>query len=171
MGYVYIAGAGSRGVTMAKYLTYLNKDVEIKAYLYDNDEKNPTEIEGVPVLNISKKVYLNNEYPVYIATRGVNQEKLKNSLKLYGMKEIIPVDVQLDMEYRNAFIKKYYQSIGKRYNKILYNPNETGKDNAGYTSCIYVASSAFDGELKDRDWENALEAGGEFEGSYKIIIE
>lgn len=163
MGYVYIAGAGSRGVTMAKYLTYLDKDVEIKAYLYDNDEKNPMEIEGVPVLNISKKVYLNNEYPVYIATRGVNQEKLKNSLKLYGMKEIIPVDVQLDMEYRNAFIKKYYQSIGKRYNKILYNPNEAGKDNAGYTSCIYVASSAFDGELKEKykkeEYEKVIQVG------------
>ena len=26
-------------------------------------------------------------------------------------------------------------------------------------------------ELKDRDRENALEAGGEFEASYKIIIE
>ena len=77
----------------------------------DNDEKNPTEIEGVPVLDISKKVYLNNEYPVYIATRGVNQEKLKNSLKLYGIKKIIPVDVQLDMKFRNAFIEKYYRSI------------------------------------------------------------
>ena len=32
-------------------------------------------------------------------------------------------------------------------------------------------SERFDGELKDRDWENALEAGGEFEASYKIIIE
>lgn len=32
-------------------------------------------------------------------------------------------------------------------------------------------SERFDGELKDRDWENALEAGGEFEALYKIIIE
>ena len=32
-------------------------------------------------------------------------------------------------------------------------------------------SERFDGELKDRDWENTLEAGGEFEASYKIIIE
>ena len=145
MRYVYIAGAGSRGVTMAKYLTYLDNDVEIKAYLYDNDEKNPTEIEGVPVLDISKKVYLNNEYPVYIATRGVNQEKLKNSLKLYGIKKIIPVDVQLDMKFRNAFIEKYYRSIGKQYSKISYNQNEDSRDDTGYTGCIYVASSAFDG--------------------------
>ena len=163
MGYVYIAGAGSRGVTMAKYLTYLDKDVEIKAYLYDNDEKNPMEIEGVPVLNISKKVYLNNEYPVYIATRGVNQEKLKNSLKLYGMKKIIPVDVQLDMKFRNAFIEKYYQSIGKQYSKISYNQNEDSGDDTGYTGCIYVASSAFDGELKEKykkeEYEKVIQVG------------
>ena len=163
MRYVYIAGAGSRGVTMAKYLTYLDNDVEIKAYLYDNDEKNPTEIEGVPVLDISKKVYLNNEYPVYIATRGVNQEKLKNSLKLYGIKKIIPVDVQLDMKFRNAFIEKYYRSIGKQYSKISYNQNEDSRDDTGYTGCIYVASSAFDGELKEKyekeEYEKVIQVG------------
>ena len=32
-------------------------------------------------------------------------------------------------------------------------------------------SEIFDGELKDRDWENTLVAGAEFEASYKIIVE
>ena len=32
-------------------------------------------------------------------------------------------------------------------------------------------SEIFDGELKDRDWENTLAAGAEFEASYKIIVE
>ena len=31
-------------------------------------------------------------------------------------------------------------------------------------------SEVFDGELKDRDWENTLEAGGEFAVSYKITV-
>lgn len=171
MRYVYIAGAGSRGVTMAKYLTYLNKDVKIKAYLYDNDEKNPAEIEGIPVLNISKKVNLNEGYPVYIATRMVNQERLKHSLKSYGMKKIIPVDVHMDMKFRNAFIQKYYESIGKQYNKIFYKQNADSKynkkdfdlNNSGYTSCIYVASSSFDGELKEKykkkEYEKVIQVG------------
>jgi len=86
MRYVYIAGAGSRGVTMAKYLTYLDNDVEIKAYLYDNDEKNPTEIEGVPVLDISKEVYLNNEYPVYSNQRS-ESGKIKKFFKIIWNKK------------------------------------------------------------------------------------
>ena len=32
-------------------------------------------------------------------------------------------------------------------------------------------SEIFDGELKDRDWENTLAAGEEFEASYRIIVE
>lgn len=168
MKYVYIAGAGSRGVTMAKYLTYLDKNIKIKAYLYNNDEYNPAEIDGIPVLNISREANLNKEYPVYIATRWVNQKKLINSLRAYDMKEILPVDVDMDMKFRNAFIKKYYKSIGRVYNKISYYENEDNmislnREYKGYTGCIYVASSSFDGELKEKydkkEYEKVIQVG------------
>ena len=32
-------------------------------------------------------------------------------------------------------------------------------------------SEIFEGELKDRDWENTLAAGEEFEASYRIVVE
>lgn len=73
------------------------------------------------------------------------------------------MDVQLDMKFRNAFIEKYYRSIGKQYSKISYNQNEDSRDDTGYTGCIYVASSAFDGELKEKykkeEYEKVIQVG------------
>ena len=73
--------------------------------------------------------------------------------------------------------KKKKPHISLEFNSplvALWSPTKTHPD------CPFVCiepwygrcdSERFDGELKDRDWENALEAGGEFEASYKIIIE
>lgn len=161
---IYIAGAHSRGQTMGYYLKYLHHDTEILAYLYDNDEENPSEIDGVPVIYIDDKSILNTSCPVYIGTRGVNQGHLTDTLKKCGMKNIIPVDVKLDLDTRNAFLTKYYASIGRDYNKIDdFHLSEDYREETNSTACVYVANSAFDKPLIDKyslkDYEKIIQVG------------
>lgn len=115
MSKIYIFGAHSRAQTLGVYLTKLNEDLEIAAYLVNNDEANDTEINGVPVLHIDNSVILNTSIPVYIGTRGVNHPKIIEELKSVGFKEWIPLTVDLDMSLRNEFIRKFYAEQGKKF--------------------------------------------------------
>lgn len=67
---IYIVGAHSRARTLGVYLTKIEPDIRIKAYLYDNDEPNMDNIEGVPVIRFDENTSLETEYPVYLGTRG-----------------------------------------------------------------------------------------------------
>lgn len=161
---VYIAGAHSRGTTMGHYLQYLNPSVKIMAYLYDNDEENPLEINGVPVIKINEKSKLDTECLVYLGIRGVNHVHLTETLTKCGMKHIIPVDMQLDLEIRNRYLKKYYASIRREYLKIdelNVSGNQTDKENKSV--CVYVASSAFDKPLQNsytlEEYEKKIQVG------------
>ncbi|MBE5899981.1 MAG: DUF4422 domain-containing protein [Lachnospiraceae bacterium] len=112
MSKIYIAGAHSRAQTVAHYLTYLDNTIEIIAYLYDNDEDNPTEVNGIPVMKISGDTLLDTSCRVYLGVRGVNVEHLFNTLSECGMKDIVPVDADLDMKLRNDYLEKYYDEQG-----------------------------------------------------------
>ena len=149
MSKIYIAGAHSRGTTTGFYLKYLDPYVEIVSYLYDNDEDNPTEIDGVPVIKIDENTKLEVDYPVYLGVRGIHREKLAVTLRRIGMKHIIPVDVKLDMELRNRFLGKFFAENNRKFDKILdYAQEKITPSSAGLKPCtIYVASSAFDHEL------------------------
>lgn len=158
---IYIAGAHSRGQTLGKYITYLYPEVNILAYLYDNDESNPTEINGIPVIHIDTHFNLNTNCPVYLGTRGVNHQHLSETLKCCGMQHIIPVDVQLDLDIRNAYLKKYYESIGRKFTKIDDLNSLEEKENK--TTCIYVAVSVFDKPLQEnleiKSYEKTIQVG------------
>jgi hypothetical protein len=146
---IYIAGAHSRAITTGYYLKYLDPSTEIIAYLYDNDEDNPTAVDGVPVLKITTESKLDIDVPVYLGMRGVNQEHITKTLQACGMKHIIPVDVKLDMDLRNRYLTKYFAENNRKYDKIYnYNTDEDSSmsDNTKQTT-IYVANSAFDKAL------------------------
>lgn len=113
---VYIAGAHSRGRTLRTYLEYLYPNVLVEAFLVDDMSENTEMADGLPVLLIGN--HLHTDYPVYIGTRGVNHPKLISGLKAAGMREIIPVTVDLDIRLRNAFMQKYMQSEGKEFQLI-----------------------------------------------------
>lgn len=160
---IYIAGAHSRGITMGHYLTYLDPSIKILAYLYDNDEENPKEVNKVPVIKIDKNSQLDTECTVYIGTRGANFESITNTLTKCGMKKIIPVDPKLDLDIRNAYLKKYYQSVGREYLKI---DDFTAKESCTGNQLkerIYVAGSAFDRPLQEKyilaDYEKLIQVG------------
>lgn len=136
---IYIVGAHSRARTLGVYLTKIYPDIRIKAYLYDNDEINADDIEGVPVIYFDESTLLETEFPVYLGTRGVYHSVLMKKLKQMGMKDIIPVTPQLDMELRNRFLTLYYAEMGRRYDKFDY---------ISESACIYVVRSALDKPLQ-----------------------
>ena len=148
MSKIYIAGAHSRGITTGYYLTYLDSSIEIEAYLYDNDEDNPTEIDGVPVLKIDENSSLDVDTPVYLGLRGINQEHITETLCKCGMNHIIPVDVKLDMELRNQYLTKYFASKNRKYDKIYELP--AGEHETKTSVGIYVANSINDQPLINR---------------------
>lgn len=150
---IYIAGAHSRAQTLAAYISYLYPQTVIEAYLVDNEEENAKSINGIPVIHLDKVDALNTGYPVFIATRGVYHDKIKAVLKKYGIREIYPVTVELDMKIRNAYLRKYFADIGRKFVKIddlecntqdsrLY--NVTKETNAR----VYVAKSESDKKLE-----------------------
>ncbi|MCM1235552.1 MAG: DUF4422 domain-containing protein [Ruminococcus flavefaciens] len=136
---VYIVGAHSRARTLGVYLTKLDSDTKIRAYLYDNDEPNADSIDGIPVIRFDENTLLETDLPVYLGTRGIYHAALTEKLRYMGMKEIIPITPQLDMELRNRFLTLYYAEMGRNYDKF---------DSMSESACIYVARSVLDKPLK-----------------------
>lgn len=110
---IYIAGAHSRGRTLRVYLEYLYHDLEVEAFLVDDMSENAEMVDGLPVRLIGQG--LHTEYPVYLGMRGVNHEKVAGELRDAGMKEIIPVTVELDRKLRNEYVRRYEQEKGRTF--------------------------------------------------------
>lgn len=156
---IYIFGAHSRGRTAAHYLCYLNPRLSVEAYLYDNDEENETSVDGIPVIHIDENTKLNTEYPVYIGTRGVFHPAIIENLQRLGMKDIRPITVDVDLELRNAYLKKYYASIGRNFLKI----NDLQRSGESLSTRVYVAKSIYDKQLVDeyslQEYEKEIQVG------------
>lgn len=151
----YIAGASSRSRTARIYLEYLNPDMKISAFLVSPEmTDNDPVVDGVPVLPITVATSeINPELPVYLGTRGVNHPKLEVELREIGFTNIISVTMQLDSDLRNAYLSKFFAENGREFVRMdmlqVSSDDSKGADDADKTACIYVASSVFDGELKD----------------------
>lgn len=174
---IYIFGAHSRAQTLAVYLQYLNANLEVEAFLYDNEELNCEWIGEIPVICLDKKRKLHVEYPVYIGTRGIYHEKLIRMLEEIGFKKIYPVTVELDMQLRNAYLEKYFASIGREFIKLEQlkdgTSSERGNDwrlskgEVSARSClrgkIYVVKSGLDQPLQQEyqlaPYEEPIQAG------------
>lgn len=163
MNKVYIYGAHSRAQTLGAYLTFIHPECEVLAYIYDNDETNPSNVSEVPVLRWSENIDLIKDVPIYIGTRGVFHRAITDRLKKYGMEKIIPVDAKMDMELRNQYLSKFYASIGKKFEKITPEEGATQGENEGNNAVIYVANSAFDKELTQsyefKKYERIIQVG------------
>ncbi len=171
---IYIYGAHSRAQTLATYMCYLDKDIHIEAYFYDNDEENPEKIGEVPVFRLNKNIdiqalNLSMDYPVYLGTRGVFHERITEVLKRIGFKVIKPVTVEMDLILRNQYLEKYYTSIGREFIKLdkLKGLPPSTSANAGLANeipaSIYVVKSPFDKPLQQEyplaSYEKQIYAG------------
>lgn len=161
---IYIFGAHSRGKTTAHYLCYLYPELEVEAYLYDNDELNESSVNGCPVIHIDESTKLNTDYPVYIGTRGMFHSAIIAKLEKIGMKDIRPVTVEVDLKLRNAYLKRYYESIGREFIKIDdLAANDLKSCDVLFNVSIYVVKSIFDKQLADsyvlEEYEREIQVG------------
>ena len=148
------------------YLKTLYQGTTIVAYLVDNEENNPSEIDGVPVLHIDQKCELNGALPVYLGTRGIFHERITQKLNLLGIQKVIPVTQEMDRELRNAFVPRYFQQNGWRFQKLK---NACGIKDSNFTcdkaiedmgeACIYVVKSLFDKSIREEAPMNEYEVG------------
>ena len=120
---IYIFGVHSRAQTLATYMCYLDKDIHIEAYFYDNDEENPEMVGEVPVFCLNEHtdihtLNLSLDYPVYLGTRGIFHERITKVLKKIGFKQIKPVTVEMDLTLRNQYLEKYFTSVGREFMKL-----------------------------------------------------
>ena len=127
--------------------------MNLRAYLYDNDEKNPEEEDGVPVLFLDDpeiQSSLNTTFPVYIGTRGIYHSHISKLLKEIGFSDIRPVTVELDMKLRNAYVRERFHRTKKTFRKV-----DDG--------CLFVVKTFNDKSIHDAeilsDWEDFLQAG------------
>lgn len=155
---IYIFGAHSRAQTIGAYLRYLYPYIKIEAYLYDNEEPNPDYIGEIPVFPLSGAERLYAGYPVFIGTRGVYHSEITQRLRSFGFEEIYPVTVKLDRQLRNAYLKKYFTSIGRSFPKIEKLGNKIEK-----SAAVYVVRSVFDKPLREpyelAPYEKEIQAG------------
>lgn len=145
---IYIFGAHSRARTLWVYLQYLHPEIELEAYLYDKNEENPAQIDGIPVQDLRRQPCLHTENPVYIATRGMHHPQVAAKLKDLGVEKIYPVTVELDMELRNQFLKRYLADMGQKFIKIENLKPEETQERKGPSRAVYVAKSIFDSALQ-----------------------
>lgn len=157
--WIYIVGAHSRGRTLGEYLRYLYPEISIKAYLYDNNESNPKQIEKTPVVCLDSGIALDIEYPVYIATKGVYHTRIKEKLRKKGFSKIYPVTVEFDLYLRNEYLKKYFAVAGREFIKI----DKLCELEKIETAAIYIVRSAMDKPLHQaytvKPYEKEIQAG------------
>ena len=167
-GEIYIFGAHSRAQTLGVYLMTLHSGVSVKAYLVDNNEDNPAEIDGIPVINLNTfpasgaKEILDLNAPVYLGTRGVYHHNIAVNLRNIGFNEIIPVTPNLDIELRNRYVKIQFEMDGREFVKLSVD-GEEGSWNTTESACVYIARSIYDSPLcSDYDiksWEKYIQVG------------
>ena len=94
----YIFGAHSRAQTLAEYLRNLEPEMRFAAFLVDDEEENPGEWNGVPVLRLPEQVPPDRTLPVYLAIRGAAHAAVTERLRGLGFRKIIPVTPEMDMD-------------------------------------------------------------------------
>lgn len=154
--YFYIAGAQSRAKTLTGQLRFLYPEAAIEAYLVDDPAENDTQIGQAPVLAMAKGAQLHTEYPVFIATKGIYHEKIAQELKAKGFQRIIPLTVEADNYFRNAYVKKVFAQQGRSFYKLDIPNKAHGSYEADKSSKTKMTSVSENGKmtgLSEAAWE------------------
>ncbi len=163
----YIFGAHSRGQTLAVYLNKVYPDCELLGYLYDNDEENLAEVDGVPVYRLQGAPTLDIFADVYVGTRGANFEHAGEVLKRKGFKQVFYYNVALDNKLRNIFIPDYFKEHGWNYIRLDEVISRSDKsvisESANRKNTVFVVKSVFDTAIGSSDdlnyYETYIQAG------------
>lgn len=147
----YIVGAHSRGQTLKNYLASIYPAIDIVAFLVDDTSCNPAYVEGIPVCGLDDVCELDKRAAVFIATKGIYHASIEKQLEEHGMRDVIPVTVEVDNYLRNTYIRKEYQGKGRPFIKleeISANIAQDAQTTAEGT--IYMAQSVYDKPVTGR---------------------
>ncbi len=115
----YIFGAHSRGQTLYEYLRKTDPKSICLGFMYDNDEHNPSDVDGVPVYKITGGMLeLEKTAVVYMGIRGDGFEHVSLLLKKIGFDRVVPVSPAIDTELRNKYVRIRFEDAGKVFIKI-----------------------------------------------------
>lgn len=158
---VYMIGAQSRAKTFTGYLRALYPEVSVEAYLVDDEEENDQQIHGSPVLRLGAENSYHTEYPVFVATKGIYHAKFQSLLTAIGFEKIIPVSVEVDNYFRNAYAEQKFRLGGREFIRLDQLDN-TCADHAS-SACIYMAKSIYDRPLQTAyvcpEYERPIQVG------------
>ncbi len=161
----YIFGAHSRGYTLYEYLRTLKPQDKIIGFLYNNDEANPSDIEGIEVFYLEDNTFIPDlSANVFIATRGEYHDSIINSLRTRGFTSVTSVTPQLDTELRNQYIRNLLEASGREFNKIYETEYPISKDNmTSSDTIVYIAKTVFDAPLQKsvniKHYEGIIQVG------------
>lgn len=154
---IYIFGAQSRGKTLKGYLQFLYPQTHILSFLVDCIDGNEAEIDRIPVWELDSANGLDSSCSVFIATKGIYQDSIKRRLEERGMKDIIPVTVEVDNFFRNEYVKKQCLLEHREFLKI------SDLQVRKVSAMIYMAESAYDRPLQTQyvcpEYERVIQAG------------
>lgn len=104
--YIYGAGIVATGIYTA--MKTLHNLLPI-AFLVSEEEKNPVQIDGIPVKEVSEKVICDRSALFFVAVPEVHHKAIAESLSEYGIpkEQIVLVDNQLE----NNLMEQYYRSL------------------------------------------------------------
>lgn len=154
---VYIFGAQSRAKTVKEYLQLLYPQTNVLAFLVDNEEENEAEIDKIPVWGLDTVRTLDCSYSVFIATKGIYHNAIRERLARKGMMDIIPVTAAVDNFFRNEYVRKRYLLKNLEFTKITDLPVQKAD------ATIYMVKSIYDKPLQASyicpEYEKAIQAG------------
>lgn len=161
--FFYVIGAHSRARTLAAYLLYLYPETRVRAYLVNNEERNPDRIDGIPVIRLNRETKLDGSCPVFIGTRSVYHKELEEAVRKLGLEEVYPVTPELDRKLRNAYLRKYFAETGREFIKIEDVQPKDGALDSTKDACVYTVKSVFDKPLQKpaspAGYERLIQAG------------
>lgn len=158
---IYIVGAQSRAKTLSGYIAFLYPEVSVEAYLVDELSQNDAYIQGIPVCKLERTGLLQNELPVFIATKSILHEEIQKALNDMGFQTVIPVTFEIDIFLRNEYVKKYYEKEQRTFTKLT----DLTALNEQYSvdSAVYMAKSIYDRPLQSNyispNYEKVVQAG------------
>lgn len=145
---VYIAGAQSRAKTLKGILNYLYPLMKVEGFLVDCLNENESIIDDIPVCERKNSKSADISCPVFIATKGIHHNDIKQELEEMGFSEIYPITINVDNFFRNAYVEKYYKENNREFIRIEeYRGKEAIRD-MDNDAVIYVAKSIYDKSLQ-----------------------
>ena len=145
---VYIAGAQSRAKTLKGILNYLYPSMKVEGFLVDCLDENESIIDGISVWERKNNISVDVSCPVFIATKGIHHNDIKQELEEIGFSNIYPITSELDNFFRNAYVRKYYKENNKDFARIGEFEAKVISRDMDNDAVIYVAKSIYDKPLR-----------------------